>query len=137
MPESSKIADILIGAFAVVVGIYYSLGIWFEQFRPQWKGTRRACGPVGCAGCALFLISLGLAFLLKNAISKTYLMLIVICIPCGFILGNIGAALDARAHYGNVSEPSIASNEKLNWIFVFFGVIFLIVIILLWFFNRG
>jgi hypothetical protein len=134
---------IIITIFFIIGGVYSALGIWFPSLRMHWGGGLggrpkkgehvMVCGPVSCAGFTLFFLNLGLAFLCKDVIPKPYVIGLVVCGLCGFILIAVGAALDARVHsrssFRLPHEPKVKiSAEQLGWLFATIGVFFLVVI---------
>src|SRR5262245_40589294 len=129
----------LFGVIGLMVGVFAALGIWFPRFRGHWKGTRMACGPVSCAGLALFFLGLGTAFLFADAVPEKQRIWFIFPIINAWILSGAGYALDARAY----SRRSLLSpilrqpqtrmlDEKRGWMFVAIGVV--LVVMTLWLF---
>jgi hypothetical protein len=83
---------------ATIAGAYCALGIWFPRFRAHWKGTGMTCGPVSCAGFALFLLSFGATLIFVESVPERYKGWFFYLVVIGWILGAIGYVLDRRAH---------------------------------------
>jgi hypothetical protein len=129
--------------FAVVVGIHAALGIWFPRFRAHWKGTHMACGPVSCAGFALFFIGLGTVFLVGDAVPERYRMGLILPVIVSWLLAAVGYALDSRAYARSSPEPSTPSPsrpgahaEQRGWLFVAFGVLFFVMVLWIFVFQK-
>jgi hypothetical protein len=128
--------------FAIVGGIYAALGIWFPRLRAHWKGSRIPCGPVSCAGFAVFFISLGLCFLVGDAIPERHRIWLFFPVMLSWIVGAIGYALDSRAYARSSPESSTPQTsrgvqpERRAWFFVAFGVFFLIMVLWIFVFHK-
>jgi hypothetical protein len=122
----------VIAVLAIVCGVFSALGIWFPRLRAHWKGTSMVCGPVTCAGGAVFFLSLGTVFLCVEAVPERYRTWFALPVIIGWILGSIGRMLDARAQ--SQSAPSLSASQpraglfamQRDWAFIAVGVIFLI-----------
>src|SRR5262245_60651704 len=96
----------LFGGIGIVVGVFAALGVWFPRFRGHWKGTRMTCGPVTCAGFALFFLGLGIAFLCADAVPEHFRIWFTFPVILAWTLTGAGYALDARAYSRNsLSSP--------------------------------
>ena len=129
--------------FAFAAGIYAALGIWYPRFRGHWKGTRMACGPVSCAGFALFLIGIGTVSIAGDAVQERHRIWLILFIIVSWILGAIGHVLDSRTYARSSPRPLILSSsrrgfrsEQRGWIFVVFGVSFLILFLWIFVFHK-
>jgi hypothetical protein len=129
--------------FAFAAGIYAALGIWFPRFRGHWKGTKMTCGPVSCAVFALFLIGIGTVSFVGDAVQERHRIWLLLFIIVSWILGAIGYVLDGRTYARISPQPSIPSSarrgfrpEQRGWLFVAFGVSFLIMFLWLFVFHK-
>ncbi|HSY19957.1 MAG TPA: hypothetical protein VK815_16555 [Candidatus Acidoferrales bacterium] len=121
----------------IAIGVYVSLGIWFPRMRSKWKGTQATCGALGCAGFALFFISLGATFFAVDSVPERDRIWFAVPIMMGWILGALGYAFDTRAHVrGSTATFSVTPQPQSSlrgqgrgWLLVGFGVFFLIVVL--------
>lgn len=130
---------------AIGIGIYSALGIWFPDLRAHWKGSPIKCGALSCAGFGLFFSTIGLTFLFGDSIPEPHRIWLIFPGIIGWILAAAGHALDARAHSRNSSMFSpfltqvrerTARTERRSWLFVAFGIFFLLTIIWTFVFHK-
>ena len=95
---AQSIFNVIFPVFAIGAGIFSAFGIWFPRFRCHWKGTRMACGPLSCAGFALFFISMGVVFLAVDLVPERHRIWFAFPAIIGWILGAVGYSLDVRSH---------------------------------------
>ncbi|SRR5260221_8839002 len=121
---------------AMIGGVYSALGIWFPRLRAHWKGTCMTCGPLSCAGFALFFISLGACFLVVDSVPERHRIWFFFTVMIGWILGAAGYALDARANsrnsraatFGPLPQRSFRDDQR-GWFFVAIGVFFFLMVV--------
>lgn len=92
------IFKVIFPVFAIGAGIFSAFGIWFPRFRGHWKGSRMACGPLSCAGFALFFITGGVVFLTADLVPERHRIWFAFPGIIGWILCAVGYNLDARSH---------------------------------------
>src|SRR5580658_9646359 len=100
---------ICFGIGALTVALAAALGIWLPRFRMKWKGSPIDCGPMSCAGIALFCGTLGFIITTLDVAAlvpwRPYFILLALA---GWIMAVIGSMKDKRAYHKTSSAHAPA-----------------------------
>lgn len=136
--------NVYLGALFIGLGIIFVLGIWVPKFRFHWGRTPLICGPVSCAGMALFFGIAGFILATLHAVAfAPYRACFILLAIAGWNLAAFGAILDRRSYWNKSPQHKpISAERKARGLQGFapkaglvFGILFFLFILVLCLFN--